>query len=443
MTSVEDLRFIFNLENDMATDDQVNKQASKSSPYPGRTRRGFLKATTAAAGGVTLFHIAPISILGGPDNPPPSESFGAALIGNGGRGPGTFAELKSKHGLNTREIARCDVKWVGQSDDKTRYTDFRKMLERKDIDVVAIGTPPHWHALISIAAMEAGKDVVCEKPMTRFVAEGRAVSECSKRTGQIYQVGTYGRFGQAGSESKREMRKIIRAGFAKGREVRAVQSGGLKVKQWSGPINVKPTEPPPNLDWDLYCGPSPLRAFQAPRFGGMHRGYWDYDGGGLGDMGQHKLDPISWLFGKDDTAPVKIEANAPPAHPDATGMWGWVRLTYADGVEIVLESGEWGERLGLQSKTISREDLTEDERIQLDAIPDEDPMIGFGEAVKTRQLPGGHAEAAHRTVCIMHLANVAIRTGRTIHFDPVKEVAINDDEANRLINQPMRAPWHL
>jgi predicted dehydrogenase len=175
----------------------------------------------------------------------------------------------------------------------------------------------------------------------------------------------------------------------------------------------------------------------------MHRGYWDYDGGGLGDMGQHKLDPITWLLGKDDTAPVKIEANAPPAHPDVAGQWGWVRLTYADGVEIVLESGEWGERLGAKSSTISREDLTEDERKQLDALPDEDPMIGFGEAVKTRKLAGGHPEAAHRTVCVMHLANVAIRTGRTIHFDPVKELAIDDEEANRLINQPMRAPWHL
>lgn len=414
-----------------------------ANPRGSHTRRGFLKTSSGAAAGVGLFQIVEPHVLGGPNHTPPSETVGAALIGNGGRGPGTFKELSGRHGLPIREVARCDVKWVGQSDDKTRYTDFRKLLERKDLDVVAIATPPHWHALISIAAMEAGKDVVCEKPMTRFVAEGRKVVETSVRTGRIFQIGTYGRFGQAGSEGKREMRKIIRAGFAKGREVRAVQSGGLKVKQWSGPISVPPQEPPPNLDWDFYCGPSPLRPYQSTRFGGMHRGYWDYDGGGLGDMGQHKLDPITWLLGKDDTSPVKIEANAPPAHPDVTGQWGWVRLTYADGVEIVLESGEWGERLGAKSSTISREDLTEDERKQLDALPDEDPMIGFGEAVKTRKLAGGHPEAAHRTVCVMHLANVAIRTGRTIHFDPDKERAIGDEEANRLINQPMRAPWHL
>jgi len=175
----------------------------------------------------------------------------------------------------------------------------------------------------------------------------------------------------------------------------------------------------------------------------MHRGYWDYDGGGLGDMGQHHMDPITWMLGKDVTAPVKIEVSAPPAHPDVSGPWAWSKLTYADGVEIVLESGEWGEATGLPSKGINRNDLTEDEKKKLDAIPDEEPMIGFGEAVKTRKQPGGHPEAAHRTICIMHLTNVAIRTGRTIVFDPIKEVAIGDEEANRLINQPMRAPFHL
>ena len=92
-------------------------------------------------------------------------------------------------------LARCDVKFKNTADDKTIYTDFRKVLERKDIDVVAIATHPGWHALISIAAMEAGKDVLCEKPMCRFIAEGRAVAEAEKRYGRIFQIGTYGRFG--------------------------------------------------------------------------------------------------------------------------------------------------------------------------------------------------------------------------------------------------------
>jgi hypothetical protein len=160
-------------------------------------------------------------------------------------------------------------------------------------------------------------------------------------------------------------------------------------------------------------------------------------------MGQHHLDPICYAMGKDDTHPVEIIPHAPPAHPDATGMWGWVRLKYADGVELLIESGEWGEPSGLPEKRISRSDLNAEELKTLDAIPDEPELIGFGEAVKTRKPSGGNADAGHHSVCLMHLANVAIRTGRTIMFDPVKEVAIGDEEANRLIKQPMRAPWHL
>jgi hypothetical protein len=405
----------------------------------GVNRRAFLAASAAAP---AAFHIVPRHVLGGPGNTPPSETFGAALIGVGGRGPGTYRDLSNKHGLAIRDIAQCDVKWVGKADNKTRYTDFRRLLERSDLDIVAIATPPHWHALISIAAMEAGKDVLCEKPMTRFVGEGRAVADVAKRTGRIYQIGTYGRFGRQ-SPNDLQTRKIMRAGLAKGKGVRHVNRGGLKVKQWSGPLNVTPREVPASLDWDLYCGPSPLKPFHPSRFGGMHRGYWDYDGGGLGDMGQHKFDPLAWVHGWDETLPVEVEAHAPPAHPETTGMWGWVRLKYPDGSELVLESGEWGEPTGLASRGISRNDLSEVERTQLDALPDPEPLIGFGEAVKTRQQAGGHAEAAHRTVCIMHLANIAIRTGRTVHFDPDTEQVIGDEEANRLAHQPMRAPWHL
>ncbi len=406
------------------------------------SRRRFLQNSLLSAS-VPLLTIVPRHVLGGPNYTPPSETFGACLIGVGGRGPGTFNELSRLHKLSIKEIAKCDVKWKGKIDNKTRYTDYRKVLERKDIDIVAIATPPHWHALISIHAMESGKDVLCEKPMTRFISEGRAVVEAVKRTGQVYQIGTYGRFRQQTNAGSREMRKIIKAGLNKGYEVRLSKKGGFKTKQWSGPLNIKPMDPPKWLDWDLYCGPSPLRPYHYTRHGGMHRGYWDYDGGGLGDMGQHYLDPLTYRMGKDHTHPVKVEASAPPAHPDVAGTWGWVKFTYADGVELVLESHEWGKPLGLPDKNIQRSQLTEEQQKKFDSIPDEKPMIGFGEAVKTRQQPGGNAVAAHYTSSLMHLANVAIRTGRTIQFDPEKEIAIGDEEANRIIDQPMRAPWYL
>ncbi|NQT38332.1 MAG: Gfo/Idh/MocA family oxidoreductase, partial [Planctomycetes bacterium] len=133
------------------------------------SRRGFLQGTAAAS---TAFAIFPRNVLGQGETPP-SETVGGALIGCGGRGGGTFGNLKS---LNAVRLASCDVKFLDRADNKEIYSDFRRVLDRKDIDVVAIATPPHWHALISIAAMQAGKDVVCEKPMTRFIAEGRAVA---------------------------------------------------------------------------------------------------------------------------------------------------------------------------------------------------------------------------------------------------------------------------
>ena len=164
----------------------------------------------------------------------------------------------------------------------------------------------------------------------------------------------------------------------------------------------------------------------------------------MADMGQHHFDPVQWTFGKDDTSPVEIEAYAPPAHQEACGMWGWVELKYADGLTFVFDSREWGEPYDRkQSRGVSLSDLTEDARKKIEEMPDPEPLIGFEEAVKTRKKPGGHAEAAHRSSTLLHLANIAIRVGRKIHYDPVKEQIVGDETANRLVNPPMRAPWRL
>lgn len=402
------------------------------------TRRAFLKGSAAA---VTALAVVPRHVLGAGETPP-SETVGAALIGCGGRGNGTYNNMK---GLNPVRLASCDVRWLDRADNKKTYTDFRRVVERKDIDVVAIATPPHWHALISIAAMECGKDVMCEKPMTRFLAEGRAVVEAAERYGRIFQIGTFGRFGRSRDNRSRQMRKIMKSGLLKECKAVHIKQGGLKVKQWSGYVNAKPQPVPKSLDWDMYCGPALLRPYHPHRVGGTHRGYWDYEGGGLSDMGQHHFDPMTWTYGVDDTAPVEVEAHAPPAHPYACGMWGWIELKYANGLTFVIESREWGKPYDRKQARdhVSLDDLDPESREKLKAMPDPEPLIDFTQAVKTRKQPGGHAEAAHRTMSIMHLSNIAIRTGRKIRFDPDKEVIIGDEEANRLVNVPMRAPWHL
>ena len=402
----------------------------------GLSRRTWLAASTAATG----LMIVPRNVLG-QGEPPPSETFGGALVGVGGRGPGTFKGMQE--GLNVKQLALCDVKWKNSADNKERYSDFRRVLDRKDVELVAIATPPHWHALISIAAAEAGKDVLCEKPMTKFIAEGRAVANAFKRYKRVFQIGTFGRFGMARQAENVQTRKLMTSGLMSDCKGVYVKRGGLKVKEWSGRLDQSEAKVPENLDWDMYCGPAPLKPYVPSRWGGTHRWYWDYENGGLGDMGQHAMDPIAWLFGLDTTFPVEVEASAPPAHPEVTGMWGWVKLKYANGFTLVLESSEWGEPTGLKSAAVKATDLSEADQAKLKEMPDPEPLLTFAEAVKQRKQAGGNAEAAFRTVSILHLANVAIRTGRKIRFDPKTERAIGDEEANRLIDQPMRAPWHL
>jgi hypothetical protein len=157
------------------------------------------------------------------------------------------------------------------------------------------------------------------------------------------------------------------------------------------------------------------------------------------------MDPIQWIYAKDYTSPVEIVASAPPAHPEACGPWNWVEMKYADSFTIVLDgSSEWGKPYDRkQARHVELTDLDEESRKKVAAMPDPEPMLSFPEAVRTRKKAGGHAEAAHRAAAALHLANIAIRTGRKLRYDPVKEQIIGDEFANRLVNPPMRAPWHL
>jgi predicted dehydrogenase len=413
------------------------------------SRRDFLGSSALAAG----LLIVPRHVLGGPGETPPSQKLGGALIGCGGRGPGTFGEMSRMHGrpkevkapISVEKLAECDVRFLDKADNKRYYTDFRRVVERKDIDVVAIGTPPHWHALIAIAAMEAGKDVLSEKPMTRFIAEGRAVVTAAHRYGRIFQVGTFGRYGDSQQKENIRRHKLFMSGLVKETDMVVIRRGGFKVKEWSGKVNLQPQPVPKNLDWDMYCGPSPLRPYHRHRTGGTHRGYWDYEGGGLADMGQHHLDALHWVYGRDTTSPVAVDVYAPPAHPECCGLWGWVELQYADGFTLVLESGEWGKPYDRkQQKGISVDSLDAEIKSKVAELPDPAPLVPFAEAVITRkQGEGNDPESFHRTVSVLHLANIAIRVGRKFRYDPVKEQIVGDDEANRLVNQPMRAPWHL
>jgi len=413
----------------------------------GITRREFFCRTVAAAATVA---IVPRHVLGGPGQTPPSETITRGVIGTGGQGTGAHV-TQNQPGQTPVTLAVCDV-------DKNHlagalrkagpgcegYTDFRRVLDRKDIDTIHIATPPHWHALICIAAAQAGKDILCEKPMTRFIREGRAVIDAVRRYGRVFQIGTYGRFRNAQDRNQRMLRKMGMAGlFAKNPPVIVVREN-WKVKEWSGRTDLRPQPVPSELDYDMWLGPAPVKPYHPHRVHGSFRGYWDYDGGGLADMGQHYLDPIQYTIGKDDDSPVEIEAHAPwPPHPDAVGLWGWVKMKYRDGTTLILDSREWGEPVQEQTRWPSESDLSAEDRRRLAQLPDPEPLIDFHTAVRTRKQPGGDAVSSHRSACLLHLANIAIRTGRKLRYDPVAERFIGDDEANRLVDVPMRSPWHL
>ncbi len=398
------------------------------------SRRRFLQGSAA---GVAAFTIVPRNVLG-KDETPPSEEFGGALIGCGGRGGGTFGCL----GPGIRKLAECDVKFKDKADGQRYYTDFRDVLDRKDIDVVAIATHPGWHALISIAAMEAGKDVVCEKPMCRFIAEGRAVANAEKRYGRVFQIESKGPY------HCNTVRKIYASGLLKDCNSVFIQRGGKKVKQWSGMVKYNVDAVPGNLDWDMYCGPAPLRPYQRHRFGGTHRGYWDYEGGGLSDMAHHQLHGPAYQYGRDLTAPVEIIPYAPPAHPECCGMWGWCEMKYADGFTLVLDSGEWGKPYDrLKQQNLGEAELmamlSEEDRQKIAEMPTPEPEPKFPEAIRKRVPAAANAERSHHVAMIYHLANVAFRCGRPLKFDPETEQIVGDEEANRLVYQPMRAPWRI
>jgi len=418
------------------------------------SRRNFIGRTAA---GVATFSIVPRHVLGGPGQTPPSEVRGSAVIGLG-RGMGF---VKKDGAQPTLAVCELDQRRMERGLERAApgakgYKDFRYILDRDDIEQVYIAPPPHWHAVMTIMAAKAGKHVMCEKPLARTIGEGKAVVEAIRSCGCNFRYGAYCTGTPMDLAAKAYHSRLL------GWPLTVYQAQELgcpfKVRQWTGLANA-PVEPIPDwmLDWDMYCGPSPLRPFQSHRFGGSHRGYWDYDGGGVSDMGGHILNGIVGAIDKGRTSPVEIETDAPPSDEQAVGIWYWGRLKYADGTTLVMDSGcrpnatPASERavylegpkgvLYLEQKGRSRVPRTDPPWL-LDALKDYQ-LPGPIPATNNLQDPVDIVTHAHRAISVVHLLNIAIRMGRTIQFDPVKDEIIGDEQANSLINQPMRAPWHV
>jgi len=415
-------------------------------------RRKFIKSATT---GFATLTILPRHLLGGPGFTPPSDELTKAVIGVGGMGmwhvryaPGRLLAVCD---VDTGHLERAmDIGGPGIEG----YTDFREVLQRDDIDIVHIATPPHWHALISVAAARAGKDIWCEKPMTRTIGEGQKVIEAVRKNGSIFRINTWFRFEDnfyGFHTPVFPIKKIVSNGLLGWPlKVTISETTGFAWKFfWSGKTNLEPEWIPEQLDYDFWLGPAPYKPYNAHRVHGSFRGYWDYDGGGLGDMGQHYLDPVQYILGKDDTSPVEVEVDASQAHFDAVSSWRRISLKYADGCEIVLD-GEAIEKNvpfieGPEGKLypglISNIPHLKE---KLDQLPDPEPQIvDFHQAVRHRKKFALNEVNGHRSTTLINLGKIAWRLGRKLYFDPEKQVFKNDDAANRLINQPMRSPWYL
>lgn len=412
-------------------------------------RRQFIQQAALAAG---AFSIVPRHVLGGSGFTAPSDQLTKAIIGVGGMGQGHLD-------YEGRLVAICDVdkNHLSSTAQKVEqgvktFHDFRELLLSPGIDVVHVVTPPHWHGLMAIAAAEAGKDIWCEKPMTRTIGEGIAVVKAVQERQRMFRLNTWFRFADrfyGMNTPVAPIKKLVENRvFGWPLKITLNASTGFDWKfYWVGRTDLVPQAVPAELDYDFWLGPAPHKPYHPHRVHGSFRGYWDYDGGGLGDMGQHYMDPAQYLLEKDHTSPVYIEVDAPQQHPDAVGTWRRIEYTYADGCKIVLDGANEDKDaafiegpLGKLYKGM-RSTLSHQEQL-IASLPDSEPQVTtFSTSVRTRQKFALDEEKGFRSATLVNLGVLALRLGRNLVFDPVNLSFPHDPGANALIHQPMRGSW--
>lgn len=416
------------------------------------SRRSFIKNSALAA---TAFTIVPRYVLGGPGFIPPSDMLTKAVVGVGSMGCGHFEYA------GTRVVAICDVDSNHLQEAAAllndpgvkKFRDYRELLQLPEVDIVHVATPPHWHGIIAADAARAGKDIWCEKPMTHTIGEGKRLAEVVQQYGRIFRLNTWFRFDDnfyGMGTTVKPIKKLVESGLLGWPlTVTVGKLTGFDWKfYWVGKDHLDPAPVPKELDYDFWLGPAPYKPYNPHRVHQTFRGYWDYDGGGLADMGQHYIDPIQYFLGKDDTSPVSVEIDAPQQHPDAVGTWRRIEYTYEDGCKIILDGEGTIEAPyieGPKGKLYPgfRSDIPDLEK-KLAAFPDPEPQVtDFVKAVKTRQKFALNEQNGHRSCTIINMGLIALKLGRSLKFDPVKQEFIGDEAANKLIFPPFREPWTM
>jgi len=415
------------------------------------SRRSFIKNTATILAG---FSIVPRHVLGR-GFLAPSDQLTKGIIGVGGMGRGHIPYA------GTRVVAICDVdkmhlREVADSigGGVKTFHDHRELVNLPEVDIVHIATPPHWHGIMAVDAAKAGKDIWCEKPMTRTIGEGKIVREAVAQYGRMFRLNTWFRFEDnfyGMNTTVKPIKKLIESGLLGWPlTVTVSKTTGFDWKfYWVGKTHLETQAVPDRLDYDRWLGPAPYKPYNIHRTHQTFRGYWDYDGGGLGDMGQHYLDPIQYFLGKDATSPIKVEVDAEQQHPDACGSFRKITYTYADGCKIILDGeakdpgaayieGPNGKLFAGFKSTIPN--LKE----KLAMMPDPAPQVtNFLDSVQYRTPFALNEKNGFKSCTLINMGKIALQLERTLHFDPNKEEFINDMEANYLINPPMRGPWTI
>ena len=426
-------------------------------------RRSFLQtalasgaAATAAA--VVCPQIIPARLLGADA---PSNKITVGFIGTGDHG--TSWNLSRYLTLpEARVLMVCDVdskrmehakenvdSTYGNKDCATSK-DFRDVLARKDIDAVMISTPDHWHTLISVMALRAGKDVQCEKP-TLTIDEGKILIETVRKHRKVFQTSTEDR----SVPVYHRMAELVRNGrIGKLQKIEVILP-----KQPATAGDPTPQPVPPELDWDMWLGPAPFAPYNKDRVHFNFRWIWDYSGGIICDWGAHLFDTAQWGNDTERSGPVEVEGKG--THWEG-GLYNTVKdydvtYRYANGVVMTCKPGNPSIKFigtdGWVGNTGWRGPLEASSKAILDAkLADGDQRLytnpqgehhDFLLCVRSRKDPYFPVDIGHRVATICHLANIAIRTGRKLKWDPVKEEFLGDDGANAMRSRPMRSPWTL
>jgi predicted dehydrogenase len=465
----------------------------------GLSRRQFLRsvALSGIAAGIAPTLI-PSGVLAAPGRPGANDRIGIAVIGPGRQGGGLLGSAGKSPEARIVAMADVNLKRARAAAAAYRaevYKDYRKLLERKDVDAVITATPEHWRALICIHACQAGKDIYAEKPMTLTIHEGRLMVEAARKYQRVFQCGS-----QQRSQVENHVGcQLVRSG-ALGKVTRVI--GNNYPSPWLCALPAHPV--PDELDWDMWCGPTEPVAFNADLYAPRAKPGWlsfrPYSGGEMTGWGAHGLDQVQWALGMDNSGPVEIwtegERFNPPTYtePETSARGNklcsvpTIFYRYANGVVLELANGPTGGAIFLGEKgklTIDRGKCVSDPP-ELAAVPlqraiqeavdraharkssagDPEPppsplvktasqppvatpplngghMQNWFDCIRTRSKPIADVETGHRSATVCHLGNIARWTGRRLHWDPIKEVFLDDPEANQYLDRVRRKPYEL